>query len=108
VAGAAGLSGLARETRQRLRRRRKADGQQAAENGGKHGRNEQPAVSDSSGKTNAIASHRVLSRRQRHCVLTHPSTKPLTAMTLGQESTARPNQWQRRIRFHDEETFRQQ
>ena len=58
MACAAGLPGLAREARKRLRGRRKGDCQEADQNGNDRNRSEQPAVIKGSSKTAAIAPHR--------------------------------------------------
>jgi hypothetical protein len=55
------LSGLARETRQRLGRRHKADGQPADQNGNRFHRAEEPANAEASIKT--VSPHRAASRR---------------------------------------------
>jgi hypothetical protein len=71
VAGTAGLPGLARETRERLRRRRKANGQETRHDEDNCNRDEQPAVPKLSSKTNAIVPHRAPPRCSQHSVQTH-------------------------------------
>jgi hypothetical protein len=61
VACTAGLPGLARKAWKRLRRWRKANCQEAGQDGNKRNRNEQTAIPKGSNKTTAIASHCALS-----------------------------------------------
>jgi len=88
VAGAAGLPGLARETRKRLRLRRKANCQQGRRGNDERDRREYPETTEGSSNTTDIAPHCALSRFLQRFVLTHESKSHFTGVTIVHELDA--------------------